>query len=79
MSESDSSITKPAEYADARGDMNTTLKDLEDYITLFCTHGAKKPISHQTSEGAPPAIYCCLRCAVDFTWKQRARSKITVR
>jgi hypothetical protein len=72
-------LTKPAEYADAKGDMNTVLKELEDFITVNCTHGAKKPLSHQVVEGESPAIYCCLRCAVDFIWKQRARSKIIQR
>ena len=73
------SLTKPAEYADGKADNPGILKELDDYISFQCTHGAKKPISHRNSEQSEPAVYCCLKCAVDFIWRQRANSKITSR
>jgi hypothetical protein len=73
--------TKTVEYGDAaKGDSpDSILKELEDFIVANCTHGAKKPISHQIEKNVPPPVYCCLKCAVNFIWRQRANSKITVR
>jgi hypothetical protein len=75
------SETKVVEYNDAKGgdSPDSILRELEEFITANCTHGAKKPLSHQVEEGAAPSIYCCLKCAVDFVWRQRARSKIVQR
>jgi hypothetical protein len=69
--------TEPAEYIDGKASSpDSILKELGEYISFHCTHGAKKPISHRNSEQFEPAVYCCLKCAVDFIWRQRANSKI---
>jgi hypothetical protein len=73
------SSTRAAEYIEGKTDNPGILEELESFITIHCTHGAKKPISHQSSENSEPALYCCLKCSVAFIWGQRANSMITNR
>ena len=73
-------LTAPAEYVDGKtSSPSSILKDLGDYISFHCTHGAKQPISHRVSEKEEPTVYCCLKCSVDFIWKQRMDGLITSR
>jgi len=71
------SILAPAEYSDVKVDNPNILNDLGQYITLYCNHGAKSPVSIQV-DGKVTHL-CCLRCVVDFILKDRVKARITVR
>jgi hypothetical protein len=42
-----------------------------------CTHGLKKPV--MVDMDSTSVHVCCLKCAVDFIFKERVNKKITVR
>jgi hypothetical protein len=78
MAESDyNPILRSADYSEIKSDNPTILTQLGDYITTFCTHGLKKPLA--TEKDGNVVYLCCLKCAVEFLFKDRAKNKITQR
>jgi hypothetical protein len=74
----ESSSMRNAEFSDVKADNPTILTQLGDFIACHCTHGMKTPVAIDLPESGT-AHLCCLKCAVDFIFKDRAKNKITIR
>ena len=70
-------MLRPADYTDVKVDNPTILTQLGDYITINCSHGLKKPVAIE--KDGDIVYMCCLKCTIEFLFKDRAKNKITSR
>ena len=70
-------LLQAIEFTDVKVDNPTILAMLGDYIEANCSHGLKKPVSME--KDGEVVYLCCLKCAVEVLFKDRAKNKITLR
>ena len=74
---SSSVVVRTSEYHESKENNPTILTQLGEFISFNCTHGAKNPVA--VEQDGKTVQLCCLKCAVAFILKDRAKGKITSR
>ena len=74
---SSSVVVRNSEYLESKENNPTILIQLGEFIAFNCSHGAKNPMA--VEQDGKIVQLCCLKCAVEFILKDRAKGKITSR